>query len=149
MLREFKEFAVKGNVVDMAVGIIIGAAFTTVVKSFVDHIVMPPLSLLTGGLDFSNKFLVLRDGSAPAPYATLADANNAGATVVAYGQFINAAVALLLVALALFFVVRWTNRLRRPDTPAAPRTRACPRCKSTIDDQATRCAFCTSEVEPV
>lgn len=149
MLKELREFAIKGNVVDMAVGIIIGAAFTTMVKSFVDHVVMPPLSLLTGGLDFSHKFIVLREGTRPGPYETLAGANDAGATVLAYGQFINAVVALFLVALVLFFVVRWVNRLRRSDTPPAPTTRACPFCKSSIDNQASRCAFCTSEVDPL
>lgn len=148
MLREFKEFAIKGNVIDMAVGIIIGAAFTTVVKSLVDDVLMPPLGLLAGGLDFSQKFLVLRSGNPPAPYVSLAQAKQSGATVLAYGNFINGVVAFLLVAATLFLIVRWMNRLRRPDTPPAPTTRSCPFCKSVIDVTATRCAHCTSAIEP-
>jgi large conductance mechanosensitive channel len=146
MLREFKEFAVKGNVIDMAVGIIIGAAFTTVIKSMVDDLMMPLLGLLTGGLDFADKFVVLRDGSVAGPYASLAQARDAGATVLSYGQFINAAVAFLLVALALFFVVRWINRLRRPDTPPAPATKSCPYCMQIVHEDASRCAHCTSQL---
>jgi large conductance mechanosensitive channel len=146
MLKEFKEFAVKGNVVDMAVGIVIGAAFTTVVKSIVDDLIMPPIALITGGLDFSNKFVILREGAGGGEYLTLDQARQAGATVLSYGRLINAMVAFLIVALVLFFVVRWINRLRRPDTPPAPSTRSCPFCKSVIDRAATRCAHCTSEL---
>ena len=145
MLREFKEFAVKGNVMDMAVGIMLGAAFSTVVKSVVEDIVMPPISLATGGLDFASKFVLLKAGAAPGPYATLAQARAAGATVISYGQFINAVIAFLTVSLVLFFLVRWVNRLRRPDTDPAPSTKACPFCRSSIDVGATRCAYCTSE----
>ncbi len=148
MLKEFKEFAVKGNVVDMAVGIMIGAAFSGVVKSIVDDLLMPPLSLLTQGLNFVDKFIVLRTGKPPGPYASLSQAKAAGATVLAYGQCINAIVSLLLIAFVLFFLVRWINRLRRPDTPPAPSTKACPYCKSIIDVKATRCAYCTSEIQP-
>ena len=146
MLKELKEFAVKGNVVDMAVGIMIGAAFSSVVKSIVDDLIMPPVGLLTGGLSFTDKFLTLRGGTPPAPYASLAQAKAAGATVLAYGQFINTMVSLLIIALVLFFLVRWINRLRRPDTPPAPSTKACGRCKSTIHVDATRCPHCTSEL---
>ena len=145
---EFREFAVKGNVVDMAVGIMVGGAFTTVVKSVVDDLIMPPISLLTGGLDFANKFIVLREGSkAAGPYPTLADAQAAGATVLSYGQFINAVVAFLIVAMALFVVVRWVNRLRRPETKDAPSTKACPFCREPIHLEARRCPRCTSELE--
>ncbi len=147
MLKEFKEFAIKGNVIDMAVGIIIGAAFTTVVKSLVDDVIMPPLGSLTGGLDFSQKYIVLRPGAAAGPYETLAQAKADGATVLGYGNFITAVVAFLMVAMVLFFVVRWMNRLRRPDTPAAPNTKACPFCKSSIDKAASRCPHCTSTLE--
>lgn len=147
MFKELKEFAIKGNVVDMAVGVIVGAAFSTVVKSLVDDVIMPPIGVLTGGLDFADKFIVLQAGSTPAPYATLAAAKDAGATVLAYGTFINSLVAFVIVALVLFFVVRWINRLRRSDTPAAPTTKPCPFCKSSIDVDATRCAHCTSEVD--
>lgn len=147
MIKEFKEFAVKGNVVDMAVGIMIGAAFATMVKSLVEDVLMPPLSLLTGGLDFSDKFIVLRAGASPAPYDSLPQARASGATLLTYGQFINTCITFILIALALFVVVRWINRLRRPDTPPAPSTKACPYCKSIIDVSATRCAHCTSEFE--
>ncbi len=150
MFDEFREFAVKGNVVDMTVGIMVGGAFGTVVKSVVDDLVMPPVSLLTGGLDFSNKFVVLREGaSAASPYGTLAQAQAAGATVVAYGAFINAVVAFAIVAVALFLVVRWINRLRRPDTADAPSTKACTFCKEPIHLEARRCPRCTSDLSEV
>ena len=147
MLREFKEFAVKGNVVDMAVGIMIGGAFTTVVKSLVEDLVMPPIGFMTGGFDFSDKFLILRDGPKPPPYASLAQAKEAGATLLTYGTFANNVVAFLLVALALFFVVRWINRLKRPDTPPPPDTKICAFCMSPIHKQARRCPSCTSELD--
>ena len=104
MLKEFKEFAIKGNVIDMAVGIIIGAGFSTLVKSMVDDLFMPPLGTLMGGLDFTEKYLVLRQGASPAPYTTLAEAKAAGATVMAYGNFVNSVVAFFMVAIILFFV---------------------------------------------
>lgn len=146
MLKEFKEFAIKGNVMDMAVGIIIGAAFSTVVKSLVDEILMPPLGFVTGKFNFAEKFIILADGNTAGPYQTLAAAKAGGATVVAWGSFVNNVVAFFLVTLVLFFIVRWMNRLRRPDTPAAPGTQACPFCKSSIDIAATRCAHCTSQI---
>ena len=147
MLKEFKLFAVKGNVIDMAVGVMIGAAFAAVVKSLVEDLLMPPLSLITGGLDFADKFIVLKAGSTPAPYSSLAQAKEAGATILSYGQFINVAITFVLIAIALFFVVRWVNRLRRPDTPPAPSTKSCQYCKSVVDIEATRCAHCTSSLE--
>lgn len=147
MLKEFREFAIKGNVVDMAVGIILGAAFTGIVQSLVDDILMPALGVLTGGLDFSSYFVVLKQGSPEAPYATLAAARESGAAVLAWGELVNEAVAFLLVAIALFFMVRWINRLRRPDTPPAETSKACPFCKSHIDETATRCPQCTSQLE--
>ena len=146
MFKEFKEFAVKGNVVDMAVGIMIGGAFGTVVKSVVDDIIMPPVGLVTGGLDFSAQFIVLRAGTVPPPYASVAAAKEAGAVTLRYGVFLNSVLAFLILALVLFLVVRWINRLRRPDSPPAPNTRACPFCKSNVDKSASRCAFCTSEL---
>jgi len=149
MLKEFKEFAIKGNVVDMAVGIIIGAAFTTVVQSVVNDLLMPPLGHLTGDLDFANQFVLISEGTPTGPYPTLQQAEAAGAVVMRYGAFINAVISFLLVALVLFFLVRWINRLRRPDTPPAPMTRACPFCTEPIHVQATRCKHCTSEIEPV
>ncbi len=148
MIKDFKEFAIKGNVVDMAVGIIIGAAFTTVVKTLVDEVIMPPIGLLTGGVDFSSKFLLLKDGVATtAPYASLADAKKAGAVVLAYGQFINTVVSFLIVALVLFFIVRCNTRRRRNDPAPTPNTKQCPYCRNQIDKAALRCMHCTSELD--
>lgn len=122
MLKEFKEFAMRGNVVDMAVGIIIGAAFGAIVASFVGDVLMPVFGLLMGGSDFSNKFILLREGTVPGPYASLAAAKAAGAVTVAYGALINAIVNFLIVAFALFMVIRAMNRMKkRPaEAPAAP-----------------------------
>ncbi|HYL05697.1 MAG TPA: large conductance mechanosensitive channel protein MscL [Thermoanaerobaculia bacterium] len=146
MLREFREFAVRGNVVDMAVGVIIGAAFGAVVKSAVDDLVMPPLGLLTGGADFQNQFVVLRAGKTPAPYASLAEAKAAGASVLSYGVFLNQVVTFLLVALAVYLLVRAVNRLRRATEPPPTPARKCPFCDSAISPAATRCPHCTSEL---
>lgn len=150
MVKEFREFALKGNVVDMAVGIVIGAAFGTIVRSFVDDIMMPPLGLLIGNVDFQDLFVTLSAGSVPGPYATLEAAREAGAVTLNYGVFMNALVSFLIVALAIFLVIRAVNRMRRRDAvepPAAPTDRSCPFCTSTISVKAVRCPFCTSEVE--
>jgi large conductance mechanosensitive channel len=144
VLKEFKEFALRGSVVDMAVGIIIGAAFGKIVSSFVNDILMPPLGLLLGRVDFSNLFVNLSEQA----HATLADAQAAGAPTLNYGSFINTVVDFLLVALAIFLLVRQVNRLRRQqEAPAAPTTRDCPFCLSTIPLQAVRCPHCTSELK--
>lgn len=148
MMKEFREFAVKDNMVDMAVGIMIGAAFNGVVKSIVDDIIMPPLGLLTGNLDFSDKFLILKDGAPGAPYATLAQAKAAGAVVMSYGQLISQLLSFLIVAFVLFMIVRWINKLRQTHkTAPEPDSKACPFCKSSVNLSATRCAFCTSELK--
>jgi large conductance mechanosensitive channel len=149
MLREFREFALRGNVVDMAVGIIIGAAFGTIVKSLVDDIVMPPIGLLLGGLDFTNFFILLKAGSPAAPYPSLADAQAAGAVTMNYGVFINAVVSFLIVAFVLFLLIRGMNQMRREEEaePGEPTTRECPHCLSTIPLNATRCPHCTSHLE--
>lgn len=149
MLKEFKEFAMRGNVIDMAVGIIIGGAFGTIVKSLVNDVLMPPLGLLLGGVDFSNQFLVLRQGIVPGPYVTLAAAQEAGAVTLSYGVFLNSVTSFLIVALAVFFLVRAINRLKREEEvdPVAPTDRACPHCLSRIPIKATRCAHCTSELQ--
>jgi large conductance mechanosensitive channel len=119
MFREFKKFAVKGNVVDMAVGIVIGAAFGTIVKSFVDDVLMPPIGLLLGKVDFANLFVVLKDGSeAAAPYASLADAQAAGAVTLNYGLFVNSVISFLIVAWAIFMVVKAMNRLKKKEEEA-------------------------------
>lgn len=148
MLKEFKEFALRGNVMDMAVGIIIGAAFGTIVKSLVDDIIMPPIGLLLGGVDFSNLFILLKAGSPSESYASLADAQAAGAVTVNYGVFINAVISFLIVAFVMFLLIRGVNRLKREEEapPAEPTTKECPHCLSTIPIKATRCAHCTSEL---
>ncbi|MFH5830995.1 large-conductance mechanosensitive channel protein MscL [Halalkalibaculum sp. DA3122] len=150
MLKEFKEFAVKGNVVDMAVGIIIGAAFTGVVQSLVKDVMMPPLGLLLGGVDFSNFFIVLKEGTAPAPYATITAAQEAGAVTLNYGVFINTILGFLIVAFAVFVLIRYINKLKRPQEtpePVVPSLKKCPFCISDIPVEATRCPHCTSEVD--
>ncbi len=122
MLKEFKEFAMRGNVVDMAVGIIIGAAFGAIVKSLVDDVIMPPIGLALGNVDFSNLFLVLKEGATPGPYASLAEAKNAGAVAISYGVFINTIINFIIVAFALFIVIRAMNRLKKQEeaAPAPP-----------------------------
>lgn len=146
MVKEFKEFAVRGNVVDMAVGIIIGVAFGTVVKSFVDDVMMPPLGMLVGDVDFQDVMVVLREGSTPGPYETLAAAREAGAVSLNLGVFFNAVVSFVIVAFAVFLLIRAINRLKREEAPAPATTRDCPFCASSIPLKATRCPFCTSEV---
>ena len=150
MLKEFREFAMRGNVVDMAVGIIIGAAFGTIVSSLVNDVVMPPIGLLLGNVDFSNLFVVLKDGAAPGPYASLAAAKSAGAVSLNVGVFINAVINFVIVAFAVFLLIRSINKLRKAPAPvsAEPTTKTCPYCLSTIPIKATRCAFCTSELKP-
>jgi large conductance mechanosensitive channel len=148
MAKEFKEFILRGNVVDMAIGVIIGAAFGSIVNSLVKDVLMPPIGLLLGGLDFSNLFLLIKAGTPGGPYMTLADAQAAGAVTVNYGLFINAVVSFLIVAAVLFLIVRAVNRLRRTEAPQpeAPATKKCPFCLSDVPLQARRCAFCTSEL---
>jgi len=146
MLKEFKEFAMKGNVVDMAVGIIIGGAFGTIVKSLVDDVLMPPIGLILGGVDFSNFFLVLKDGAAAvAPYASLAAAKTAGAVSINYGQFVNSVISFLIVAFALFMVIKAMNKVKKAEAPA-PKTKDCKFCFSAIPIKATRCPNCTSDL---
>jgi large conductance mechanosensitive channel len=147
MLKEFKAFVMRGNVLDLAVGIIIGAAFGTIVKSLVDDVIMPPIGLALGNVDFSNLFILLKEGSkAAAPYASLAGAKAAGAVTINYGTFINNIVTFLIVAFAVFIVVRAANRLRPPEAAAAPNTKDCPYCRMAIPAGATRCPQCTSEL---
>lgn len=149
MWKEFKEFVMRGNVVDMAVGIVIGAAFATIVKSFVDDVLMPPIGLMLGGVDFANLFAVLKPGAAnPGPYLKLADAKAAGAVTINYGIFINSIVSFLIVAFFVFLVIRAINRLHRPEAApaAAPTTKECVYCASTIPIKAIRCPHCTSEL---
>ena len=147
MLQEFKKFAMRGNVVDMAVGIIIGAAFGAIVKSLVDDVIMPPIGLLLGNVDFTNLFVVLKEGATPEPYASLDAAKKAGAVTLNYGIFINSLVSFTIVAFAVFLLVRTVNKLKHEEeTPAAPDTKDCPRCYTAIPLKATRCPHCTSEL---
>jgi large conductance mechanosensitive channel len=145
MLKEFRDFAMRGNVVDMAVGIIIGAAFGAIVKSLVDDVLMPPIGLLLGKVDFSNLFVVLRDGVTAGPYVSVAAAKAAGAVTLNYGLFINAVISFLIVAFAVFMLIKNLNRLHKPDT-AAPVTKDCPHCCTAIPVAAQRCPHCTSQL---
>ncbi|HIE05649.1 MAG TPA: large-conductance mechanosensitive channel protein MscL [bacterium (Candidatus Stahlbacteria)] len=147
MLKEFKEFALRGNVVDMAVGIIIGAAFGTIVKSLVSDVIMPPIGLLLGKVDFSNLFIVLKHGTTGGPYASLAEAQAAGAVTINFGIFINTIISFIIVSFCVFFLIRSINRFKRKEAPPEVTTRECPYCFSTIPIKATRCPFCTSEVK--
>ena len=147
MFKEFKAFVMRGNVLDLAVGIIIGAAFGAIVKSLVDDIIMPPVGLALGNVDFANLFVLLKEGpKAPPPYATLADAHTAGAVTVNYGAFVNNLVTFIIVAFVIFLVVRTANRLRPPEAAAAPNTKDCPYCRMPIPVSAVRCPHCTSEL---
>lgn len=149
MFKEFKEFALKGNVVDMAVGIIIGASFGTIVNSLVADMIMPPIGMILGKVDFSNLFLVLQEGKVLGPYSTPAAAKAAGAVTLNYGIFLNSVISFLIVAFSVFILVRSINRLRRQEAapPAAPTTKECPFCLSVVPIKAARCAHCTSELK--
>ena len=142
MFKEFKEFVMRGNVLDMAVGIIIGAAFGKIITSFVSDILMPPLGLLLGKMDFANLFVDLKGGQ----YPTLAAAKAAGAATINYGVFLNTIVDFMLVGFAVFLIVRQANKLKRQPAPAAPATKECPFCYSAIPIKATRCPNCTSQL---
>jgi large conductance mechanosensitive channel len=145
MLQEFKQFAMRGNVVDMAVGIIIGGAFGTIVKSLVADVIMPPIGLLLGGVDFSELFITLKEGATVGPYATLASAQEAGAVIISYGLFINSVISFLIVAFAVFLLIKSLNKLQIEKPAAAEETtKECPFCMSAIAIKATRCPNCTS-----
>ena len=145
MLKEFKAFAMRGNVLDLAVGFILGGAFGTIVKSLVDDVIMPPIGLALGHVDFKNLFTVLKAGKTPGPYASLADAQAAGAVTVNYGLFINSIITFLIVAFAVFLIVRAANRLT-PAEAAAPTTKDCQFCRRPIPLGAVRCPECTSQL---
>ena len=143
MIAEFKKFVMRGNVLDLAVGIIIGAAFGKIIASLVNDIIMPPVGRLLGGVNFADLFINLSDGS----YATLAAAKEAGAATINYGAFLNTIFEFLIVALAVFLLVRWLNKLvTPPPAPAAPPTKECPFCKTAIPAKASRCPACTSQL---
>ena len=149
MWKEFKEFAVKGNAVDLAVGVIIGAAFGGIVNSLVKDILMPPVGFLTGGLDFSNKFLILRAAPGGASFNTPVDAAKAGAVTWNYGNFITLVINFIIVAFCIFLVVKAINKLKRPSPSAAPVAKDCPACAMSIPIKATRCPHCTSDLGSV
>lgn len=148
MFKEFKEFALRGNVLDMAIGIIIGGAFGTIIKSLVNDVIMPPIGLVLGGVDFDNLYAIIRAGTPSAPYASLADAQAAGAVTINYGVFINSVVSFLIVAFVMFLLVRGMNKLQRKEeeAPAEPTTKECPHCCTTIPIGAARCPHCTSDL---
>lgn len=149
MFKEFKEFAMKGNVLDMAVGIIIGGAFGLIIGSLVTDVIMPPIGLLLGNIDFANIFSVLKEGKTPGPYATVAAAKAAGAVTINWGVFVNTIINFLIVAFAIFLLVKGVNKMRREKSapPAEPTTKDCPYCLSAISLKATRCPHCTSELK--
>jgi large conductance mechanosensitive channel len=147
MFKEFKEFATRGSMVDLAIGIVIGVAFGAIVNSLVADIIMPPIGLLLGNADLTNLYVLLKDGTkVPGPYSSLATAKSAGAVTWNYGAFINTIVTFIIVALAVFFVVKAINKARRNRAEAAP-TKDCPYCCTAVPEQATRCPACTSTLE--
>jgi large conductance mechanosensitive channel len=143
MLKEFKNFIMRGNVIDLAIGIIIGVAFSAIVNSFVNDIIMPPIGLGLGKVDFSNLFAVLKQGSTPGPYLSLAAAKAAGAVTLNYGIFINTIISFLIISLVLFFIIKAMNKFKKKDTVSV---KSCPFCCSSINIKATRCPNCTSEL---
>lgn len=142
MLKEFKKFALRGNMIDLAVGIIIGGAFTSIVNSLVNDIIMPILSLITKNINFTDWFIALDGGD----YATLQEAKDAGAATLNYGVFLSGVINFLIVAFVVFLIVRWINKLRKPEV-TAPTTKKCPRCLSEINVKATKCPNCTADIE--
>jgi large conductance mechanosensitive channel len=147
MFKEFKAFMMKGNVLDLAVAVVIGAAFGGVVSSFVTDVIMPPIGLLLGGVDFSELYLLLKQGTVAAPYASLSLAQEAGAVTLNYGVFFNAVIQFLIIGTAIFLMVRTANRLNPPvPTPAPAPMKECPHCLSSVPAKATRCAQCTSDL---
>lgn len=147
MIKEFKEFIMRGNVMDMAVGIVIGAAFAAIVNSLVTDVLMPPIGLILGKVDFSNLFAVLAEGNTAGPYASLSHAQQSGAVTLNYGLFLNKIIVFLIVALALFFLIRGFNRMKRKAAPPEPATKDCPYCMTAVPIKAVRCPHCTSEIK--
>lgn len=149
MWKEFQDFVKRGNVLDMAVGIVIGAAFGAVIKALVDNVIMPPIGLLLGNVDFANIMTVLKGGDPAGPYASLAQAQEAGAVVIAWGVFINAVISFLIIAFVIFLLVKYYNKLQKEEVeeaPAAPSTKECPYCHMEIPIEAVRCPYCTTEL---
>ncbi len=151
MIKEFKEFAMRGNVLDMAVGLILGASFGSVVSSLVDDVIMPPIGLLLGDVDFSNLFIILREGDVAGPYLSVAEAQLAGAVTLNYGLFINTIITFVIVAFAVFLLIRSVNKIQRAEEepPSEPTTKECPFCFMDIPIEAIRCPQCTSDLEGI
>jgi large conductance mechanosensitive channel len=148
MFREFRAFILRGNVLDLAIAVVIGAAFGGVVKSLVDDVVMPPIGLAVGKVDFTNLYVLLQDGTkSPPPYASLADARAAGAVTLNYGLFLNSIFGFVIIAAAIFTIVKAANRLYRAPAPPPPNTKDCPFCRNAIPLAATRCGHCTSQLD--
>lgn len=147
MFAEFKKFMLRGNALDLAVGVVIGAAFGSIVTSLVNDLIMPPLGLMLGSVDFKDLFLVLQEGATPAPYLTMAAAQEAGAVTWNYGAFVNTIVQFLIIGFAIFMVIRGVNRAKGPAEAPPVTTRGCPFCTSQIARAATRCPHCTATVE--
>ncbi|HEX9165387.1 MAG TPA: large-conductance mechanosensitive channel protein MscL [Gemmatimonadales bacterium] len=148
MVKEFKEFIMRGNVLDLAVGVIIGGAFGTIVTSLVNDVIMPPIGLLLGSVDFKDLFVVLKQGATAGPYVSVAAAKEAGAVTLNYGTFINTIISFLIVGFSIFLVIKTANKMRAPaPAPAPPATKDCPYCRSAIAIAATRCPHCTSELK--
>ena len=146
MLKDFKAFILRGNVLDLAVAVVIGAAFGAVVKSLTDDVIMPPIGLALGHIDFSNLFVVLKEGTSPGPYPTVADAHKVGAVTLNYGTFINSIVTFLIIALCVFIIVRMASKLSAKPAPPPDNMKSCPRCTLAIPKAASRCPNCTSDV---
>lgn len=156
MIKEFKKFIIRGNLVDLAIGFSVGAAFSTVARSLVTDIIMPPIGALTGTKDFTNQFIVLRNGTTPPPYQTISEAESIGAITLNYGRFLNSVLALILVAIAMFIIIRFVNKLDEQVVQSRgkqkelkenqPTDKKCPYCFSTIDYRATKCSACTSKL---
>ena len=147
MWKDFKAFLMRGNVIDLAVGFVVGAAFGAIVKSLVDDVIMPPIGLLLGKVDFSNLYLLLHDGTKAAPpYASLADAKASGAVTLNYGVFINSVISFVIIAAAVFVLVRLVSKVQKQPAPAAPNTKPCPQCATDIPLAAKRCPNCTSQL---
>lgn len=146
LMSDFKAFALRGNVIDLAIGIVIGAAFGGVVQSFVKDVLMPPIGLLLGGVDFSNLFIILKSGTTPGPYYTIDQAQKAGAVTLNLGMFINTLISFIIIAFAVFMLVRIIRNFEKKEEVKAETVKKCPYCLSTNDIHASRCAYCTSEL---
>jgi large conductance mechanosensitive channel len=150
MLKEFKAFAMRGNVLDMAVGIIIGAAFGTIVSSLVNDIIMPPIGILLGNIDFKNLFVVIKEGTvAVGPYLTIDDAQKAGAVTLNYGRFVNTIITFLIVSFSIFIMIKGMNAAKKKEVevPKAPTVKDCPHCATSIPIKAVKCPNCTSDLK--